>query len=174
MPHRNHRHLQLAVSIAIFLLAIVGAAARAVAPIVVTPADAPTIKQAIAAEKGHVVLVNFWATYCVPCCEEYPYLVILQNRYRAAGLVVMSVSADEKKDIDGKVRPFLEQHHAYFRQFLEQSSDPDVFIDAFDPSWQGDLPRTFIYDKQGRLAKVLADEQTLSSFVAAVKPLLTK
>jgi thiol-disulfide isomerase/thioredoxin len=148
------------------------AAASATAPIVVTPADAPTIKQAIASEKGHEVLVNFWATWCVPCCEEFPSLVTLQNRYRKEGLVVIAVSVDEKRDIDGKVRPFLVKNHADFRQFLEQSSDPEVFIDAFDPSWQGDLPRTFIYDKQGRLAKTLPDEQTLAHFVAAVTPLL--
>jgi hypothetical protein len=84
----------------------------------------------------------------------------------------MAVSADMKRDIPGKVVPFLNRQKADFPQFLLQAKDPDDFINAFDPAWQGDLPRTFVYDKRGRLAKVLTGEQTYASFTAAVKPLL--
>lgn len=139
---------------------------------VVTVADAPVIKQAIAAQKGHVVVVNMWATWCAPCVAEFPALVRLQHRYRKDGLVVFAVSADLRKDMDAKVKPFLKAHGADFPQYLEHASDPEDFINAFDPKWQGDLPQTFIYDKSGRLAKVLSGEQTDQSFTAAVKPLL--
>jgi len=157
---------------AAILMSWMGAASSSASVIKVTPADAPAIKQAIAKQEGHVVVLNFWATYCGPCCEEFPSLVKLSGSYSKRGLVVMAVSADIKSDLAGKVIPFLTRQKAYFPQFLQQSKDVDSFINAFDPTWQGDLPRTFIYDKHGRLAKVLKDEQTYASFVATVAPLL--
>ena len=142
--------------------------------IVVTPVGVPALKQAIAAQRGHVVVVNFWATWCGPCVAEFPYLVKLQHRYGGQGLVVMAVSADTRRDVPTKVQPFLTKVRANFPQYLQQSKDPEDFIDAFDPSWYGDLPRTFIYDRNGRLVKVLAGGQTEQQFVAAVKPVLVR
>lgn len=142
--------------------------------ITVTPAGAATLKAAVAAHRGHVVVVNFWATWCAPCCAEFPDLVTLQNTYRKQGLVVIGVSADEKADIKGKVIPFLVSHRAYFPQYLEQARDPETIIDAFNANWQGDLPQTFVYDKRGKLVKELDGEQTLAQFDAAVKPYLGK
>ncbi len=146
-------------------------AARAAAPIV-TPADAPVIKRAIAAQRGHVVVVNFWATWCGPCVAEFPDLVKFGHQYKAKGVVVMDVSADHKQDLPTKVRPFLASRHADFPAFVEQAVDPEQFIDAFDPTWQGELPRTLIYDKRGKLVKSLSGPQTAQAFAAAVRPLL--
>jgi len=88
--------------------------------------------------------------------------------------VVVTVSADSARDIRSKVVPFLEKQGAQFPQFLEKADDPQDFINAFDPNWQGDLPRTFVYDRQGRLVKELSGEHTEKEFAAAVKPLLTE
>jgi thiol-disulfide isomerase/thioredoxin len=159
-------------SCALMAAVVLTAACAHAAPIVVKPADAPTIKKAIAAYRGHVVVVNFWATWCGPCVAEFPDLVKLSRRYKNKGLVVMSVSADHKSDIPTKVQPFLTAHKADFPAFLEQASDPEDFIDAFDPKWQGELPRTLIYDKHGKLVKSLSGQQTPQSFAAAVKPYL--
>ncbi|MGO8672401.1 MAG: TlpA family protein disulfide reductase [Capsulimonadaceae bacterium] len=154
-------------------LAVIAAPAGARPPVLtVTPADAPAIQQAIASHRGHVVVVNFWATWCGPCVEEFPDLVRLQHRYRSKGLVVMAVSADSTPDIKTKVIPFLRAEGADFPQFLEHAADPGKFIDAFDPAWQGDLPRTLIYDRRGKLVQELSGKQTPAQFTAAVAPLL--
>jgi thiol-disulfide isomerase/thioredoxin len=141
-------------------------------PITITPIDASGLKKAIGSEKGHVVVVNFWATWCIPCVQEFPTLVTIQRRYGRDGLVVFAVSADVRRDVAGKVLPFLRRQHADFPQYLQHSKDPQDFIDAFDPSWYGDLPRTFIYDRSGHLVKELTNGQTERSFATAVVPLL--
>jgi thiol-disulfide isomerase/thioredoxin len=152
---------------ALFLLS---AAAVHAAPVVtVTPADAPVIKQAIAAQRGHVVLVNFWATWCGPCVAEFPAIVQVSRTYRSRGLRVIAVSADQLKDKQTKVVPFLIKQRVDFPVYLQQSTDPENFIDAFDPTWQGDLPRTLIYDRQGRRVKTLIGAQTAQSLAAAVQ-----
>jgi thiol-disulfide isomerase/thioredoxin len=137
----------------------------------VKPADAPTIKKAIAAEKGHVVLVDFWATWCGPCMAEFPELVKLQKKYQRRGLVVFAVSEDSARDIKSKVIPFLHKQKASFPQYLERADDPEDFINAFDTSWQGDLPKTFIYNRQGRMVKEFG-EQKPKGFERALKSLL--
>lgn len=146
----------------------------AVKPIIVkvVPADAPTIKKAIAAQKGHVVLVNFWATWCGPCVAEFPAIVQTSRRFKAQGLSVIAVSADSIKDLHAKVHPFLMKQRVTFPVFLERSADPQDFINAFDTTWQGDLPRTLIYDRRGRLVKTLSDEQTAQTLAAALRPYL--
>lgn len=155
------------------VLALIAAPSFA-AGIAVTPAGPQAIKKAIAADRGRVVVVNFWATWCGPCVAEFPALVSLANDYKSQGLVVFAVSADSPRDLNTKVKPFLAEQHAEFRQFLAVSADPDDMIDAFDPRWQGDLPRTFIYDKSGKLVKELSGPQTKKSFSAAVRPFLAK
>ena len=154
------------------LIALLPAAAYAAVP--VTPADAPVIQRAIAAQRGHVVLVNFWATWCAPCVAEFPAIVRTSRQYQSRGLRVVTVSADLLKDKNTKVAPFLTRSYADFPAFIEKSSDPETFIDAFDPAWPGDLPRTIIYDRSGHKVKVLAGPQTRRSLAAAVRPYLLK
>ncbi len=140
----------------------------------VTPADAPTIKRAIAAQKGHVVLVNFWATWCGPCVAEFPAVVQISRQYKTRGLATFAVSADSARDLHTKVEPFLAKQGAAFPTYLERSADPEDFINAFDASWQGDLPRTFIYDRNGKRVKTLTGEQTAQSLAAAIQPYLKR
>ena len=167
LPLREGRHLCRGG----FLLLALPVVAHA-APINVMPAGAAAIKQAITAQKGHVVLVNFWATWCGPCVAEFPALVQTSRRYKASGLRVFAVSADALRDKDTKVAPFLQKSGADFPAYLEKSADPEEFIDAFDPAWQGDLPRTIIYDRTGKRVKTLSGEQTALSLAAAIKPYL--
>ena len=94
------------------------------AAVTVVPADAPTIKKAIAAQKGHVVLVNFWATWCVPCVAEFPAIVRVSRRYKKRGLSVIAVSADSARDRQTRVQPFLVKQGAAFPVYLERSADP--------------------------------------------------
>jgi thiol-disulfide isomerase/thioredoxin len=140
--------------------------------VVAAVAGVSTIKRAIAAQAGHVVVVNFWATWCVPCVAEFPSLVRLHDTYSGRGLVVMSVSADQGAQYVKRVNPFLATEKADFPSFILKPGDQQGAIDAFDPSWEGDLPRTFVYDKSGKLVKTLAGEQSYAAFVKAVRPLM--
>jgi thiol-disulfide isomerase/thioredoxin len=132
-------------------------------------AEAADIKKAIAADKGHVVLVNFWATWCAPCVAEYPSLIELDTKYRSKGLDIIAVSLDLKEDIDGKVKPFVLKQRAVFPQYVLDADDPDAAINAFDKSWQGDIPRTFIYSRSGKLISVLPYQKNYAQFNKAVQ-----
>jgi peroxiredoxin len=86
----------LAVSV---LAACAGLSAAAVAPATLAPdftlrsADGPNLR--LLEQRGHVVLVNFWATWCGPCRQEMPHLNRLYEKYRASGFVLLGVNVDD-------------------------------------------------------------------------------
>jgi thiol-disulfide isomerase/thioredoxin len=103
------------------------------------------IEKAVRPHKGSVVVLNFWATWCGPCREEFPDLVRIHNEKKA---VVVSISMDEPEDGD-KVREYLKSQNARFPAFLRAFEDFDVFSAAVDPGWTGIIPATFVFDRNG-------------------------
>ena len=147
-------------------------AAAADAPRLTGELDAPGLAAAIAKEKGRVVLVNFWATWCVPCREEFPDLVRLEQKYRDRGVSILGVSIDSAKDLPA-VEKFLAKTQPRFPNYRKKSGgDDQVFIEAVDPKWGGELPFSVVYGPDGKKAKVLSGKQSYQSFEKAVAGLL--
>ena len=96
------------------------------------------------------LLVNFWATWCDPCREEFPDLVKIDSDYRAKGLNFVAISLDDVTDLKTAVPQFLKEMKATMPVVLLNVSDPEPAIKAVDPNWDGQLPATFLYDKEGK------------------------
>ncbi|HEX5855373.1 MAG TPA: TlpA family protein disulfide reductase [Thermoanaerobaculia bacterium] len=125
----------------------------------------------VAAKKGRVVLVNFWATWCDPCREEMPALVSAAKEFSSKDLAVELVSTDSlKKTAD--VQKFLASRKIPFVCWQAKSPDPQRFIDAVDKTWNGAVPYTLVYDRKGELVARLAGPQTGRSFGEAVRKAL--
>ena len=135
--------------------------------------DLAGLEQRLAAEKGRVVVVNFWATWCEPCREEFPELIEFDRRHAAAGVTFLSISLDAPGERDTQVKRFLAQMRPSFAVFLKTAADdPDAFINSLDPRWTGELPATFIYDRAGARRHSLFGPTTLASLESLVEPLL--
>jgi len=117
----------------------------------VQPLNTDDLKALLAKPKDKPLLVNFWATWCDPCRDEFPELVKLDKDYRPQFLEFVTVSLDEKKDINTTVPQFLATMKATMPSYLLDANDPEPAINAVDPRWQGDLPATFLYNTQGDL-----------------------
>ena len=141
------------------------------------PIDAAGLKKQIAAHKGKVVVVNFWATWCGPCKAEFPDLVKLQNANRAKGLELVTVSFDEAKSTPA-VQAFLSKNNLRTNTFVNKSgADLDeAYLKFLEPKLPDDaavaIPRTYVFDKTGKLRKVLTGGQSYGAFQSAVAPLL--
>ena len=97
--------------------------------------------------QGHVVVVNFWATWCPPCIEEMPALARMWKELNPEGLELIAVNAGEFED---KIKSFLED----FETPLEFPIVIDKTSETFK-AWnalEGGLPMTYVVDKQGHLA----------------------
>ncbi len=92
------------------------------------------------------VLMNIWATWCIPCVEEFPYLVKLQKEY-PDDLQVIFISADFPEELE-RINQFLTQNEVGWQTYLKDDRD-EPFIDAVWTEWSGALPATVVYNKDG-------------------------
>jgi thiol-disulfide isomerase/thioredoxin len=133
-----------------------GVTSRAMLP-AVTEIDAAGLKQLLqrgdSQQAAQPLLVNFWATWCVPCRKEFPDLVKIGADYRERGLEFALVSADDVSDIKTAVPQFLRDMRATaMPAYLLNATDTEAAIAQVDPAWGGELPATFLFDRQGKLA----------------------
>jgi thiol-disulfide isomerase/thioredoxin len=131
--------------------------------ITVRPIDLAAMKALLKRENSRPLLVNFWATWCEPCREEFPDLVKIDADYRPKGLDFAAVSLDDLKDINTEVPKFLREMRATMPAYLLNVSDPEPTIKLVDPEWSGALPATFLYNGKGevvfkRLGRIKPEE----------------
>jgi len=110
--------------------------------------DGQKMRDMIAAHKGQVVFVDYWATWCEPCVAAFPHTVELNHKYKDKGLATIAVTFDELVDKD-KVVKFLADQGADFEHLL--SSYDGVGTKAAEDFQVEVLPTFLLYDKQGKL-----------------------
>ena len=87
--------------------------------VTIEPIDFDGLEREVKANKGKVVLVEFWATWCGPCRKDFPKLVAIHERYNERGLVCLSVSLEKNPAEDhDQALAFLKDQHATFPNFL--------------------------------------------------------
>jgi thiol-disulfide isomerase/thioredoxin len=124
------------------------------------------------AAKNQPLLVNFWATWCDPCREEFPDLVKLDKQYRPQGLDFTAVSLDDLTELKTGVPRFLRAMRVTVPTYLLNVSDPELAINKVDPQWSGALPATFLYDGQGNLVYKRLGRIKLDELTAAIEKVL--
>lgn len=117
----------------------------------VQPASVDDLMAVVRAPGARVVLLNVWATWCLPCREEFPDILRIGRRYRERGLRLVLVSGDFDTELLA-VHRFLASHEVGFLTYIKQGDDMH-FIDGIDPRWSGALPATVLYDGGGRRIK---------------------
>lgn len=105
------------------------------------------IQTHIASFKGEKpVLVNIWATWCLPCVEEFPYIMDVKQQYgEKFELVFISADFEEAR---AEATDFLKEQGVDFTTFFKQGKDND-FIAGISEQWSGAIPYTLVIDKNG-------------------------
>ena len=132
--------------------------------------DESIVDRAVAPHKGKVVILNFWATWCGPCREEFPDLVRLYRENKGT-TVLVTVSMDEPEDVD-KAIAFLKPHGSDFLSYLRNFRDFEKFVNAVDPKWMGGIPATFVFDKNGKRVFGHEGQLTYAELKQVITPLV--
>ena len=133
------------------MLGVVLAIGASVAPAAVAPAgvapdftlrsvDGPNLR--LQEQRGRVVLVNFWATWCGPCRQEMPHLNRLYEKYRASGFVLLGVNVD---DDQGKAAGVAAKLGLKFPVLLDTDKKVSRLYDM------SAMPATVVIDRDGRV-----------------------
>lgn len=99
---------------------------------------------------GKPLMINFWATWCGPCREEFPDLVKLDGEYRGK-IDFITVTLDFEEELKTGVPKFLAEMKAQMPTFLLVTPDETAAIAAVTKEWAGALPFTVIYEPKGAL-----------------------
>lgn len=157
------RLLRVALFLAVSLVTsqITAGEPRTALPLTATLLDGTRFS--LAENRGKVVLINFWATWCEPCRKEMPALDAFYRRHREHGLTMLAISLDEPGDA-GAVRDVM---RAYT---FPAALSVQARYSGYGRIWR--VPMTFVVDRQGRLRDdlmrdtLLVDETFLEQRVA--------
>jgi thiol-disulfide isomerase/thioredoxin len=112
--------------------------------------DLSGVEQRLSALKGRIVVLNFWATYCIPCRKEMPDLAAIQNEYAALSVQVIGATADEV-DKRAEVLQFIKETKINFPIWMGATT-----ADMMRFGLGSALPGTVVIGKDGKIAKVIS------------------
>jgi thiol-disulfide isomerase/thioredoxin len=166
---KNARIVRAAIAAALFVCSSLGGApSRRFAGEV----DAKGFGQMLAGQKGKAVLVNFWATWCEPCRQEYPDLVRLQKELGPRGLQVVGISTDFASALAAAEKFVGEQEPTFPNYHKKTGGDDQDFINSVDKGWGGELPFSVLYDRSGKKVKTLSGKHSYADYEKEVSALL--
>lgn len=116
-------------------------------------------------QRGKVVLMNIWATWCPPCREETPDLVELYEKYKDEGFVTLGVSID--KQGESVVRPFMKKYGVTYPMYIDTDG---TVMDKYGPTMG--IPTTYIIGRQGNLRYFAVGAVTKKELEPRIKELL--
>ena len=129
---------------------------------ILVDATADEIMEKVEEYKGdQPVLMNFWATWCAPCIEEFPYLMELNEKYEGQFKLIF-VSGDFK-EARKEAKDFLKKQGVDFETYFKVGKD-DEFITTISNDWTGALPFTIVYNKQGEVTASWEGKAELETF----------
>ena len=159
MDRELHRIIRASL---ITALLVVGIAATAIGQKAASPkppassaGDGPQITQIdeiglkkLLVPNGKPLLINFWATWCDPCREEFPELVKINADYKGK-IDFITISLDDLADISTGVPKFLIDMRADMPAYLLKAADDETAMKSVSPNWAGGLPFTILFDEKG-------------------------
>ena len=119
-------------------------------PVSLRDVNAAGVSELLKNKSDKLRLINVWATWCVPCVQEFPDLVYLNHMYRDRGLQLVTISSDDAPNRT-KALTFLEKKQASGLNYIYKGDSKYKLIEAIDPKWQGALPYTAIIEPGGKI-----------------------
>lgn len=134
--------------------------------------DAQGYQKIVQQYKGNPLLVNFWATWCEPCRDEYPMLNELAKQYASQGLKVVGVNMDQDGDLI-LMRRFIARYKPIFPNYRKKPAEAEEpFRLTVLPGWTGSLPISIFYGKDGRQVEKFVGEKNREAYEGVIRSLL--
>ncbi len=123
-------------------------------------------------ENAKPLLINFWATWCDPCREEFPDLVKIDADYRGK-IDFITISLDDLEDINGTVPKFLAGMKAEMPAYLLNTDNEEAAIGSVSKDWQGGLPFTLLLNEKGEIVYSRQGKVIIEALRTEIENLMT-
>lgn len=117
--------------------------------IIIEPISAADLASEVRSVGSDLVVVNFWASWCLPCREEFPDFVRFSKEADPDDVQVRFVTVDFEEDLP-TAATFLREHGVTGTTFVKEGKE-SPFISAISPTWSGGVPATAVYNRSGEL-----------------------
>jgi thiol-disulfide isomerase/thioredoxin len=138
----------------------------------VTLLNEDSLENLLKVRNGKALFLNVWATWCIPCREEFPDIVRLSREYENKDIEFVGISADFPDEIESKIVPFLQNQKVDFKIFVQNFKHQEDLINRLNPDWRGALPATFLYNNKGELIKFMLGKQSYQNFKQSIDTVL--
>jgi thiol-disulfide isomerase/thioredoxin len=125
------------------------------------------------AESKNPLIVNFWATYCVPCLKEIPYFETMVKEHEKDGVKLLLVSLDLKEDYS-KIRPVASRLKFASSIVWLNETDADYFCPRVDSAWSGALPASLFINNATGYHRFFEEQLTEEKLAKEMKALIGK
>ncbi len=106
----------------------------------------PELEKILKAPDNKLYIVNFWATWCAPCVSELPGFEKVAKEYDPGKVSFIMISLDFPSQYEKQLIPFLKKHKITLDVRAMTDLDYNAWIDKVDPSWQGNIPATLVFN----------------------------
>ncbi|HOZ51525.1 MAG TPA: TlpA disulfide reductase family protein [Chitinophagaceae bacterium] len=120
-------------------------------------------------ENDTTYIINFWATWCLPCVEELPEFEKLTSAYQNEKVKVILVSLDFYKKLSITVIPYLEKTKIKSEVVLLNEPNYNDWIDKVDKSWEGAIPATVIFNNQKKIYHFIEGQTSFAEITEIIK-----
>jgi len=121
---------------------------------------------------GKVLVVNFWATWCVPCLREVPDLLKLESEFESRGVKLIGVAVDDPAPGAVQVEQFRRKYFPAFLTYARTGPEMDELASVIDPTWNEVVPTTYIIDRRGKAVARIQGKKSLEEFRTALEKAL--
>ena len=100
--------------------------------------------------ENKIYVINFWATWCLPCVKELPFFEAIHANYKGKNVEVILVSLDMPQKIQNGLIPFIKKKKLQSRIIHLNDPDANAWIEKVNKDWSGAIPATVIYTTNKR------------------------
>ena len=99
-------------------------------------------------KSDHPVVISFWATWCLPCIHEIPYLQETVKKYQDKNVELVLVSLDFKESFPSVIEAFVRKNQYQASFYWLNETNADQFCPRIDPKWDGSIPATLFVNNK--------------------------
>jgi thiol-disulfide isomerase/thioredoxin len=118
------------------------------------------------------LIVNFWATFCVPCIQEMPYFQEMARQYKSQNVSLLFVSLDLKEAYPTKVNAMAKKLQLTFPVVWLNETNADYFCPKIDTTWSGGMPSSLFVNNSTGYHKFFEDQLSKEKLDGVIKEMI--